>query len=86
MPAAISAIFFRNATHRVVLDRLGVVLAGLLGSLSKVLTMRETQWYKLDLFGLRTADEAGKILFNHTAGNHLQFSRDELLGWLTFFV
>ena len=25
-------------------------------------------WYKKDLFGLKTADEAGKILFNSTDG------------------
>jgi len=56
------------------------------GSLSKVLTMRETPWYQRDLFGLKTADEAGKILFNTTAGNHLQVSREQLLGWLEFFV
>jgi len=56
------------------------------GSLSKVLTMRETEWYKKDLFGLQTVDKAGKILFNHTSGNHLQFSREELMGWVDFFV
>ena len=44
------------------------------GSLSKVLTMRETEWYKQDLFGLQTVDKAGKVLFNHTSGNHLQAS------------
>merc|ERR1712007_257880 len=26
-----------------------------------LLTMKETEWYKKDLLGLRTADEAGKI-------------------------
>jgi len=56
------------------------------GSLSKVLTMRETDWYQRDLFGLKTVDARGGILFNHTAGNHLQFSREELLGWVEFFV
>lgn len=29
-------------------------------SLTTVLTMKETDWYKKDMFGLRTADEAGK--------------------------
>jgi len=52
------------------------------GSLTKVLTMRETQWYQQDLFGLKTVDEAGKIFFNSTTGNHLQFSREELVGWV----
>eukprot|EP00041_Stephanoeca_diplocostata_P004780 m.50170 g.50170 ORF g.50170 m.50170 type:complete len:301 (-) comp15360_c0_seq1:442-1344(-) len=56
-------------------------------SLTTVLTMKETDWYKKDMFGLRTADEAGKILFNTTAGNHLQFSNDELVWWVNnYFV
>jgi palmitoyl-protein thioesterase len=57
------------------------------GSQSKVLTMKETKWYKDDLFGLRTADEAGKILFNSTTGNHLQFTTEELMYWVdNYFV
>jgi palmitoyl-protein thioesterase len=57
------------------------------GGFHKVLTMRETDWYKKDLFGLKTVDEAGKIFFNTTAGNHLQFSREELAGWVSgYFV
>jgi len=52
-------------------------------SLKEVLTMRDTDWYKNDMFGLRAADEAGKILFNSTSGNHLQFSLDELAWWVT---
>lgn len=47
-----------------------------------ILTMKETAWYKDDTFGLRTADEAGKIFFNSTQGNHLDFSDEELYGWL----
>jgi len=57
------------------------------GSLSKVLTMKETEWYKQDLFGLKTADEAGKILFNTTSGNHLEFSQEQLIWWVqNYFV
>jgi palmitoyl-protein thioesterase len=48
--------------------------------------MRETEWYKQDLFGLKTVDEAGKIQFNTTTGNHLQFSRDQLIAWVGDFV
>ena len=49
--------------------------------------MRETRWYTDDLFGLRTADEAGKILFNTTAGDHLEFSMTELAWWVhNYFV
>ena len=47
-----------------------------------ILTMKETTWYKDDTFGLRTADEAGKIFFNSTEGNHLEFTDEELYGWL----
>ena len=50
-----------------------------------VLIMKETKWYKEDTFGLKTADEAGKILFNSTEGNHLEFSDEELFGWLDLY-
>jgi len=50
-----------------------------------VLTMKETAWYKEDLFGLRTADEAGKIFFNSTEGNHLEFTDEQLFGWLDLY-
>jgi len=55
------------------------------GSLKKVLTMKETKWYKEDLFGLKTADEAGKIVFNSTAGNHLQFTEADLAWWIYLY-
>merc|ERR1711937_167499 len=48
-----------------------------------VLTMKETNVYKNDLFGLKTADEAGKIKFETTPGNHLQFSETDLFGWIS---
>jgi hypothetical protein len=47
-----------------------------------ILSMRETKFYKDDLFGLRTADEAGKIFFEETPGNHLQFGLDDLNKWV----
>lgn len=51
------------------------------------LSMNETAWYKDDLFGLKTADEAGKILFNSTDGDHLQFSKEQLFWWVdNYFV
>merc|ERR1712072_621107 len=50
---------------------------------SKVLTMKETNVYKNDLFGLKTADEAGKIKFETTPGNHLQFTEEQLFGWIS---
>lgn len=52
---------------------------------STILSMTETDWYRDDLFGLRTADEEGKLAFNTTKGNHLDFSYDELYGWLDLY-
>lgn len=52
------------------------------GGFSKVVTMKDTRLYKEDLFGLKTADEAGRIKFETTPGNHLQFTQEQLLGWL----
>jgi len=46
------------------------------------LAMKDTEWYKKDLFGLKTADEAGKIFYNTTEGDHLQFSHAQLYGWM----
>lgn len=52
-----------------------------------VLKYNETKWYKEDLFGLQTVDKAGKIVFNTTAGDHLQFSEEELEWWVSnYFV
>jgi len=57
------------------------------GSLSTVVSMKDTEWYKQDTFGLKTADEAGKIVFDSTPGNHLQFSKEDLIGWINkYFV
>ena len=46
------------------------------------LAMNETKWYQDDLFGLRTADQANKIFFNHTEGDHLQFTEEQLYSWV----
>ncbi|RLN72712.1 hypothetical protein BBJ28_00023944 [Nothophytophthora sp. Chile5] len=45
-----------------------------------VLGFNETKWYLEDSFGLRTLDQAGKVHFLSTDGNHLQFSMEFLLG------
>jgi len=47
-----------------------------------LLAWNETKWYTEDTFGLRTADEAGKHNFESFEGDHLQFTNDELMGWL----
>jgi len=50
------------------------------------LAMKDTEWYKKDLFGLKTADAAGKLFFNSTTGDHLQFSEAQLFGWLDQYL
>jgi len=47
-----------------------------------VLQMNQTKWFQNDMFGLRTAAEAGKIHFEETEGNHLQFTEKQLFGWV----
>jgi palmitoyl-protein thioesterase len=48
--------------------------------------MKQTNWYLADTFGLRTADENGKIVFNTTEGNHLEFSTEQLYSWLDLYT
>merc|ERR1712238_449606 len=52
------------------------------GSYGEALAMKDTKFYKDNLFGLKDADEAGKIHFETTPGDHLQFTDAELYGWL----
>ena len=52
------------------------------GTFHTVLNMTETDMYKRDTFGLKTVHEAGKIIFNHTDKNHLEFTNEQLLWWV----
>jgi len=52
------------------------------GTYGSALPMKDTKFYKENLFGLKDADEAGKIFYETTPGNHLQFSNEQLLSWL----
>jgi palmitoyl-protein thioesterase len=54
--------------------------------LQKVLPRKETEWYINDLFGLRTAEEAGKNHYLSFVGDHLQFSMDEYNNWITTYL
>jgi len=58
------------------------------GSLKKddILEMKDTPNYQSDSFGLKTLHEANKMVFNTTAGNHLQFSEDQLFWWLDHYI
>lgn len=51
-----------------------------------ILPMKETEWYTDDLFGLRTAEEAGKNHFESFVGDHLQFTGDDLKRWVTTYM
>ena len=47
-----------------------------------VLSMKETEGYKTDSFGLQSLHTAKKIHFESTEGNHLDFSIQQLLQWI----
>lgn len=51
------------------------------GSRSELVAMREAPWYKEDWFGLKTLDEAKKIEFYTTPGDHLRFTK----AWFAVF-
>jgi len=48
----------------------------------KVDVMKDTRWYKEDLFGLQTADKAGKNFFESFVGEHIRMTEKQLYGWL----
>ena len=48
------------------------------GSRTELVAMRDAPWYKEDWFGLKILDEAKKIEFHSTPGNHLRFKKDGL--------
>jgi palmitoyl-protein thioesterase len=52
------------------------------GSYGTPLAMKDTKFFKQDLFGLKEADDAGKISYETTAGDHLQFTDAELFAWV----
>jgi len=51
-----------------------------------VLDRNETEWYVKDLFGLRTAEEAGKNYYEVFDGPHLGFSMEDLDGWVKKYL
>ena len=48
--------------------------------------MEQTDWYKMDLFGLRTADEASKNYFESFPGDHLQFKIEDFDKWIQTYL
>ncbi|CAK0825218.1 unnamed protein product [Prorocentrum cordatum] len=52
------------------------------GSYGLALEMKATKFYAQDLFGIKTADATGKIAFESTPGDHLEFTDEQLYGWV----
>ncbi|XP_061378239.1 palmitoyl-protein thioesterase 1 [Danaus plexippus] len=46
------------------------------GQAKKLVTLQETDLYKQDRLGLKTMDEAGKLVFLSQPGDHLKFSQE----------
>jgi palmitoyl-protein thioesterase len=53
---------------------------------NKVLEHNETRWYRDDLFGLRSAEEAGKNYYESFPGDHLKFSRADYERWIKKYI
>jgi len=53
------------------------------GSDKELISMKSAPWYTEDWFGLRSLDEAQKIDFYSTPGNHLRFTMDFLQKMVT---
>ena len=53
---------------------------------NKVLPMKETEWFQKDLFGLKTAEEAGKNAFESFPGDHLRFSDEDFKRWVITYL
>eukprot|EP00934_Nitzschia_sp_Nitz4_P001576 Nitzschia sp. Nitz4//scaffold46_size129759//47860//49056//NITZ4_003497-RA/size129759-processed-gene-0.222-mRNA-1//-1//CDS//3329552583//1576//frame0 len=48
--------------------------------------MNETEWYVKDLFGLKTAHEAGKFSFESFEGGHLAFEMEDFDRWVATYL
>ena len=51
-----------------------------------ILSMKETEWYEKDLFGLKAADEAGKFFYEEFEGDHLQFDFNDFDDWVRKYL
>ena len=51
-----------------------------------ILPMNQTEWYRKDLFGLKTAQEAGKNYFESFEGDHLQFQMEDFDRWILTYI
>ena len=51
-----------------------------------ILPVNQTDFYKNDLIGLKTLDEAGKVQYASFEGNHLQMTNDEITNIIAPFL
>lgn len=51
-----------------------------------ILPMNQTEWYEKDLFGLKTAQEAGKNAFESFDADHLQFTMEDFHKWVETYL
>lgn len=51
-----------------------------------ILPREQTEWFQKDLFGLKTAEDAGKNHYESFKGDHLQFSMDDFDGWINTYL
>ena len=51
-----------------------------------IFPMNETEWYQQDLFGLKTAQEAGKNYFESFDGDHLAFTEEDFERWIMAYL
>merc|ERR1712014_185116 len=52
------------------------------GSFGTPMEMKDTKFYKENLFGLKDADAAKKIFYETTPGDHLDFTEKQLFAWV----
>ena len=45
--------------------------------------MQEASWYLKDTFGLKSADEEGKMFFESFNGQHIRMTDAQLFGWIS---
>jgi len=57
------------------------------GSFDRIWEFTRTPWYQQDSFGLQSLYSTGRVSFNTTSGDHLDFSKDFLLDLVgTYFL
>jgi palmitoyl-protein thioesterase len=52
----------------------------------RVLERNRTEWYAQDLFGLRSAEQAGKNRYETFEGDHLQFTEEDFDRWVNSYL